>query len=845
MDPAIRPPLQRGSPTRLAVSPGPPLTVQKFLRNLKKSTSPLATPGRLETAQENALKRCQLTVQAFLHGLRKPLTPPRKPAEAAEVPKLQMIASTGLEDLQYIATASGPGLLDAPEPTPNKIDGEQVLSLSPETKRLRTLNPRGEGEKDVSMRIPKVTQTYTKKAKHVSPQQNDSPALSLTQRSMHQGRLIDDLHDNRLDSSTEQLASREASETEPVTKHTLAIPRKRKRQPLQEEIHRVDRGEDDADTAIRENKRKRRKRRRAPINELALVADIQSLEVSAVKGQVRTSCGQHFIWVSIRQCAQTIANFVEQKAYDSDNAIDLLDAYLDEQGSAASTSPSCGRSQNPGKANVGKPVTRIRQEITIPKREVRTREGFRFPPITPRATKSPGWRLGSGFEGFTLDISTNKRPDSRKRKVRHARNPCFLGRSLPKLEMSTRLSPTRQSVSHSGITERHKDRGVPIDTREYEPAKELDTADGAVEVSLPQMAARTGGKAAFEQTASLTALICSPVKNDQSRAATSLLGDTVKESNQLRSGQTRNLDASQAIREPSRSERNGWLKRKRGDLAVADEDDREQFVVHTQRTSVDSSEHGRDNRRISLDTYFEGTGQAQQAFGNFLHNGGGQTTPNAERPIISQQKSAFQDEQSAEQHQHLVSNDAEEHDSDSENEILDNQSSNSPPQPPPSWHSEAGFPASPLHAKGQSMPTARPHVEVPRTSEIPETQERLQESIELDHTRTEFQSLGLYSYRIPATTLDSGKYFSRAVQQIDSPEKIPHTVTRHRSRQEPVQDVRGSQMMGGTQKGVSLAPITGERTFQKQEGSLELGVTPRLKRRMSNVPFRPPFKEPL
>ena len=47
-----------------------------------------------------------------------------------------------------------------------------------------------------------------------------------------------------------------------------------------------------------------------------------------------------------------------------------------------------------------------------------------------------------------------------------------------------------------------------------------------------------------------------------------------------------------------------------------------------------------------------------------------------------------------------------------------------------------------------------------------------------------------------------------------------------------------------TQKGVkhvSVAPTT--RGQKAQEGSLMLGVTPKLARRMSSVPFRPPFKE--
>lgn len=301
MDSAARPPLQRGTPTRSAISPDQPLTVQEFLRSLKKPTRPLSTSEGLETPQEKSFQSSQLTVQTFLHGLRKPVTPLRKPAEAAEGPKLQTIASESLESSQSIAAASGPSFLDPPKPNPSEMDSERVFSPLLEAERLRCSTPKGKEEKDVPMKIPKVIRTYTKKAKHVSPQQRDSPALFLTQSSTHKAVLIDGLHDDSSDSPTERLAAREASKNRPVKKHTSVVLQKRKRHPLQEneEIRRVDHNEDDADTLIRQKKgKKRRKSRRAPVNELALVTGI--LEISPVKSQVRPSFGQYFIWVSVR-----------------------------------------------------------------------------------------------------------------------------------------------------------------------------------------------------------------------------------------------------------------------------------------------------------------------------------------------------------------------------------------------------------------------------------------------------------------------------------------------------------------------------------------------------------------
>ena len=86
------------------------------------------------------------------------------------------------------------------------------------------------------------------------------------------------------------------------------------------------------------------------------------------------------------------------------------------------------------------------------------------------------------------------------------------------------------------------------------------------------------------------------------------------------------------------------------------------------------------------------------------------------------------------------------------------------------------------------------HIHVPRTSEVPETQERLQEPIGQDCKRA----------KSVATTLGSGRYFSKVVQQLDSPEQGPHIVTRRTSCREPHQDdVRGLHAMFDTQKGIS------------------------------------------
>ncbi len=298
---SIPSPRKSATPTRLAVSPNQRLGVKEFLLSLKKPARPLPTPKSFEALQDKASTSSQLTVQGFLHVLRKPMT--SKPAEAAEAPKLEAIGSTCLEDLTFIDSAA-PGLLDSPESTLNKTDSQQVLISSPEARNLRPPHPKGANEMDESMKIPKVTRTYTKKTKHVSPQRKDNPVLFLVELPKHKRALLDGLLDD--ESTTEQVASREL---QPAKEHTSAVPQKRRQQPLQddEEIHREDHGEYDADTVMMEKyKKTKRKKRRVAVNELVLVKRLSSREHSPANNQVRRLFCAAFIWVSVHPWANLL-----------------------------------------------------------------------------------------------------------------------------------------------------------------------------------------------------------------------------------------------------------------------------------------------------------------------------------------------------------------------------------------------------------------------------------------------------------------------------------------------------------------------------------------------------------
>ena len=231
------------------------------------------------------------------------------------------------------------------------------------------------------------------------------------------------------------------------------------------------------------------------------------------------------------------------------------------------------------RANVGKPVTRIRRGFTIPNQGVLDRERFKVLPLTPRANKPPGWRLGSGFDGITLEPSGMMRPQiSRKQDFGHARTHRFLDRSVPKLDFSIESSPPRHFLRERNTPKRQKNHRGPGKTGDFHPTSRLGTSlqlMGALEGRLAQSAAEIGEQAAGEQTVNLTAPVHHPPTENHSPETTlcSHHDATVEEPTQVHQCRRRNSDAFRGIREPSRSERNGWLKRKRVHFAVADEDE--------------------------------------------------------------------------------------------------------------------------------------------------------------------------------------------------------------------------------------------------------------------------------
>ena len=223
------------------------------------------------------------------------MSPPCQPGKVAPISKLRWLVS-------------GPGLLDPPESTSSEMDSDQIISPILEARRLHSAVPEGADGSDVLMTMPKVVRTYTRKIAAKSPVREDSLTSSPSRSSVHERVLLEGHLDDAADTPIEYLASKENRWMKHAKKRTSAGPRNRRKRILQDDegACQEDRSEDGANTVMsvdNKTKRKKRKKRRAPVNQLALVARAPSHESSRLNAQVRTSLLQdHLLWVSIMRC---------------------------------------------------------------------------------------------------------------------------------------------------------------------------------------------------------------------------------------------------------------------------------------------------------------------------------------------------------------------------------------------------------------------------------------------------------------------------------------------------------------------------------------------------------------
>ena len=373
-----------------------------------------------------------------------------------------------------------------------------------------------------SLDVPKVIQIYTRKRKPKLPPTEDLPDSSLPfcpqPSTANQGQIPENL---------------EATSQVQELKDLVEL------QNDQQRALRV--GAPTVDAAIREPSRKGRKRRRAPVNDLALVAELPmhaNPPDEEFNEQGRTKC---------------------------------KDSY---------------------EANVGRPMTKSRRDPVTPRRNSIDPQDFKFPPTTPKHARSFGWTPGSGFEGTTLQTLVPSTLTHQRRTARRTKLIRFAVSPTRPLELSTELSPTVKASNPPLLKKAPKSLALPLEAacRLQSPRASQDSSTEYGELVQHIDKAASAGETMSSQIQMSTSLPKPRTQVNQLAKSGILDDDLLRQhssSRQKSPSRKRGVD-SQAIRRPSKSERNGWLKRR---MRVSFAGENEQRTLQSAEDSRQSDEN--------------------------------------------------------------------------------------------------------------------------------------------------------------------------------------------------------------------------------------------------------------
>lgn len=644
--------------TRVDVSQGKTISVQDFLRGLKRPGSKARTATvHLTTGDQDGPPSATVEIDDL---------PNRKPAteDQSTSPPITKIQATNPSTLR----------LHGSSPTkPSESAAQQNFCSSTPAKSAGAVKQPAVTGLTHSLDTTKAVRTYGRKSKPELPPTEDLPEnspLFCTQSSTaNRGPIPRNLE-----------ATSRVQGLEDLSNHELEDDKQRALQVVTTTVG-----------AVVKKPSKKRKKRRAPVGELPLVAQLPHID----------SPGRESV----------------------------------EQGRV--------KRKGPNEANIGRPMTKYSRDLVIPRRNRIDPQDFKFPPFTPKIARSSGWTPGSGFEGTTLQnlgpttLASHRRPARRAKAVRFAVPP------LRALDLSTDISPTAKAPNSLLLQKAPESLALPAEVtrrvRSPNQPRDLSTDYGE---PIPHVDRSTPAAGILSsQNRILTGLLRPRADvNQVAEFEVHTNGDSARRRFPTRRDcpSPRKIGAdSPAIRRPSRSERNGWLKRHR---IVGSVNEVEQHLLHSAKKS-------------RLSDHEDGTEQLFETHNATWYKKDAQADP------------CVQDSM-----------------------------------------------------QGQSWPTSIVHPAQIQAS-------RSSQSLGLQNSQGqpegESQELGNYPiYPMQDAGLDVGRYFSNAVQSLSSKEREAHTVARCRSQIQKFGYGRQSEV----------------------EATLELGVTPRLKRALSSVPFRPPFK---
>ncbi|KAL2051703.1 hypothetical protein ABVK25_008117 [Lepraria finkii] len=237
-------------------------------------------------------------------------------------------------------------------------------------------------------------------------------------------------------------------------------------------------------------------------------------------------------------------------------------AHLNNHKPPELNSKSTGIAKAANEANIGKPVTKRRRDVVQPSRSRIDPDDFKFPPTTPKPTRSPGCKLGSGFEEITLETSNTAVSFSHRPKANRAKTVRFMLTPLRPLELSTMIWPM-SPVPKTKIPPRKGQYSTVIHPESTDLGHSVGSSTISGKRVRPRIDTTKFGKGAkSDHTRILAPFLQPPIKvHNPSQPGKSPNAPTSQRpvstaGMSLRTSET-GTESSHAIRPPSKSERNG------------------------------------------------------------------------------------------------------------------------------------------------------------------------------------------------------------------------------------------------------------------------------------------------
>lgn len=170
---------------RSNVSSGHPISVQDFLRGLKRPASSAAKNSNVGKIMPYVSGHQAISVQDFPSTLAKPASVANTARGSLDASR--ETSSVPKEPPSAEERAATPGVMAPPESFSDEISAEPDQTTRPSLlyERLEVLHQDAMNEDQETMRIPMVVRTYAKRTHSVSPRDDDSPPLFLAQSSTH------------------------------------------------------------------------------------------------------------------------------------------------------------------------------------------------------------------------------------------------------------------------------------------------------------------------------------------------------------------------------------------------------------------------------------------------------------------------------------------------------------------------------------------------------------------------------------------------------------------------------------------------------------------------------------